>query len=196
MSEKAVFLDRDGILNELVEYADTGEHESPRTVADLRMIDAAVEPLKLLQSRGYALFIISNQPSHAKGKTTLEDLKAVGLEVEKRLLAAGVKLTESFYCYHHPQGVVPALSGPCECRKPLPHFILKACEERFLVARKSWMLGDQDMDVDCGRRAGCRTALVRYAPSEAKRGNVKAEVETDSVAQAVEGILKYDAMER
>ena len=167
----ALFLDRDGLLNELVFYSDTGEWESPRCPEDLRLLPGAASALARLRGAGWPLFLVSNQPSFAKGKTTLEALKAVHGAFQAGLAAGGAVLDGAFYCYHHPDGKVPGFSGPCACRKPSPLALLEAAGLHGLDLARSWMVWDQDMDVLCGRNAGCRTILVPCQASRSKRGS-------------------------
>jgi D-glycero-D-manno-heptose 1,7-bisphosphate phosphatase len=140
----------------------TGEYESPHTLADLHICPGIMEPLRRLQALGFALFIVSNQPSYAKGKTTLEDIRAIARSVEEQCQEQGIVFQETYYCYHHPQGIVPEYSGRCECRKPSPFFLLQAAERHDIDLGCSWMLGDRDSDVECGQRAGCRAILIRH----------------------------------
>jgi D-glycero-D-manno-heptose 1,7-bisphosphate phosphatase len=186
---RAAFLDRDGIVNELVFYPDTGEHESPRRAADLRMIEAAFPAWRRLKEAGFRLVIVSNQPSFAKGKTSREDLVEAGLRVERELSAAGAGVDASYYCYHHPLGTAPGFSGECACRKPRPGLLLRAGGELGLDLARCWMIGDQDSDMECGRSAGCRTALVEGAGSEGKRGRSCPDVFARSAVEAVEMLL-------
>lgn len=170
MPRPALFLDRDGLLNELVFYADTGEWESPRGPADLRLVPGAVEALAGLVRAEWPLFLVSNQPSFAKGKTSKEALEAVHAALTFLLKEAEVGLDAAFYCYHHPEGIVPEYSGPCPCRKPSPFMIQEAARTHDLDLARSWMVGDQDLDVLCGHNAGCRTILVPCEASRSKRG--------------------------
>jgi D-glycero-D-manno-heptose 1,7-bisphosphate phosphatase len=179
----AIFLDRDGLLNELVFYADTGEWESPRVVADLRLRPGAVEFVAGLKALGLPLFLVSNQPSAAKGKTSLEDLGRVHERLVLGLPAGAFR--EAFYCHHHPEAVVPELRGPCPCRKPSPHFLRTAADQHDLDLARCWMVGDQDMDIACGRAAGCRTLLVPNPDSATKRGRETPDQVCDDLAQAL-----------
>ena len=169
MSKRAVFLDRDGVLNELVLNPKNGEHESPHDPADVCMMPGAASAAKKLQDAGFAIFIVSNQPSFAKGKTTLENIHAIAHGVESQLSAAGVTILRAYYCYHHPDGTVPPYSGACRCRKPKPQFLFDARDEFGIDLARSWMVGDQDSDVECGRRAGCRTVAVANPFSAQRR---------------------------
>lgn len=161
MNRRAVFLDRDGVINHNVYYADTGEWESPRKVADFALMEGVLAALASLQRAEFLLFVVSNQPSFAKGKTSLADLRAIHNEMQHMLSASGIQLTEAYYCFHHPEGTVPELAGPCECRKPSPHFLLAAACDYGIELPSSWMIGDRDTDIECGQAAGVQTIRVK-----------------------------------
>ena len=170
-SKRGIFFDRDGILNTLVYYADTAEWESPRSPQDFEIIPGALDVLRTLQSKGWLLFLVSNQPSHAKGKTSLENLHAVHAELDSHLVVERIAFAEVYYCFHHPQGIVPEFTRTCECRKPGIGSLLKAQTAYELDLSACWFVGDQDTDVECGQRAGCHTIQIEYPPSQNKRGN-------------------------
>src|ERR1043165_7062377 len=100
-NRQGIFFDRDGILNGLIYYGDTDEWESPRGPQDFKIIPGVLEVLGALQQQGWRLFLISNQPSYAKGKTSLENLQAVHVELESMLTTAGISFSGVYYCYHH-----------------------------------------------------------------------------------------------
>lgn len=164
-----IFLDRDGLLNELVHYADTQEWESPRTPEALRLVDGVLEALVAIQAKGWPLFLISNQPNFAKGKTSMEALLAVHHRLEELLVAGGVFLGGAFYCFHHPEAKLDAYRVDCICRKPKPGLLEMAAEKHGLDLGQSWMIGDQATDIECGLRAGCQTVLIPHPGSENKR---------------------------
>ncbi len=169
MAKRAVFLDRDGVLNELALNPQNGEHESPHETAHVRMMPGAALAAKRLHDAGFVLFIVSNQPSFAKGKTSLENIHAIAHEVESHIRATGATIVRAYYCYHHPDGTVPPFAGACRCRKPKPQFLFDARDEFGIDLAQSWMVGDQDSDVECGRRAGCRTVAVANRLSAHRR---------------------------
>lgn len=179
--QPALFFDRDGTLNELVHYPDSGEWESPRSPGDLRILPGAGAALRALQEGGWPLFLVSNQPSFAKGKTTLEQLEAVHAALAEHFRQAGVAFTEAYYCFHHPDSQVPGYGGTCRCRKPSPFFLEEAARRHQVALGGSWLIGDQDMDVLCARNAGCRSLLIPCSASASKRG----EVEPDATAGAL-----------
>jgi D-glycero-D-manno-heptose 1,7-bisphosphate phosphatase len=166
---KALFIDRDGVINELVRDAATGNPESPLRPADVTLIDGAAEALRELSDAGWLLVGVTNQPAAAKGTVTREELEAVHDRVIGLLAAQGVRFDAFRLCLHHPDGVVPELSGPCDCRKPAPGMLLDAARELDIELAASWMIGDTDADVVAGRAAGCHTMLVEHGASDHKR---------------------------
>ena len=175
---RALFLDRDGILDELVFYESSGEWESPRRVADLKMIEGVTEPLRTLANAGWLLFIVTNQPSAAKGKTSLEELREVQDAVVRSL---DVPIARSYECFHHPR-------DGCACRKPSPYFLREAAREFDLDLAQSWMVGDQDSDLACGRAAGCRVALIEHPGSAHKRGTIDPDLRVNDLDELVSAL--------
>jgi D-glycero-D-manno-heptose 1,7-bisphosphate phosphatase len=166
----AVFLDRDGVLTELVPDPGSGLPESPLSQGDVRLVPGAAAAAKRLRDDGgYALVGVTNQPAAAKGRLTVSRLEEVQTRVVDLLAAAGVELDGWRMCLHHPDGVVAELSGRCECRKPAPGMLLDAARELALDLDRSWMVGDTDADIEAGRAAGCRTALIVHPGSAHKR---------------------------
>jgi D-glycero-D-manno-heptose 1,7-bisphosphate phosphatase len=174
----AVFVDRDGVINELVRDPGTGRPESPLRVADVRLIARAAGALRLLAGAGWRLVGVSNQPGAAKGTISLDELHAIQARVVALLAAEDVRFDDFRLCLHHPEGTVPELSGPCDCRKPAPGMLLASAGELGLDLGASWMIGDTDGDVQAGRAAGCRTILVEHPDSAHKR---TAQLQPDAV---------------
>ena len=170
---RALFLDRDGILNELVYYASHDEWEAPRNASDVRMIAGVREPLLRLHSAGWLLFIVTNQPSYAKGKTSRAALEEAHARVLREL---GVPITDSYLCLHHPEAVVEEFRVACDCRKPGAESLLRAAASYDIDLQSSWMVGDQDSDLGAGRAAGCRVALIEHQGSAHKRGKIEPDV--------------------
>lgn len=186
----AIFLDRDGVINRNVLDARTGEYGAPRDPQQFELAPGALQALLALQRAGFQLILVSNQPNYAKGKSSLEDLAAIHQKLEAELQRAGIKLTESYYCYHHPQGVVAEYSGPCECRKPSPHLLFKARDAFGLALEASWMIGDRVTDIECGRAGGVRTIRVAEDhPAILAANETQADFEARDLAHATEIIL-------
>jgi D-glycero-D-manno-heptose 1,7-bisphosphate phosphatase len=169
VSVAAVFLDRDGVLNELVPDSTSGAPESPLRVEDVRLLPGAAASAARLARAGFALVCVSNQPAAAKGLVSVEDLLAVHTRVLELLVGEGLELAGSRVCLHHPRGVVPELAGACSCRKPAPGMLLDTAASLGIDLRASWMVGDTDTDVEAGGAAGCGTLLIEHPASEHKR---------------------------
>jgi D-glycero-D-manno-heptose 1,7-bisphosphate phosphatase len=175
---RALFLDRDGILNDLVYYDSSGEWESPRTLADVTMIPGILEPLRALAGAGWLLFIVTNQPSYAKAKTAREELVEVEEAIERVL-----PITRGYVCFHHPNAVVDELRVTCDCRKPGARFLFDAARDYDLDLSASWLAGDQDSDLACGKTAGCKVALIEHPHSAHKRGKVEPDVRVSDLRE-------------
>lgn len=186
---RAVFLDRDGVINRNVFYPSSGEWESPRQLEDFKFVPGALGALRRLREADYLLFLVSNQPSYAKGKTSLENIRAVHAKFEGILADAGIAFTEFFYCFHHPKGVVPDYSGPCVCRKPSPYFLMQAAEKYGLDMTASWIVGDRETDIQCGRAARVRTVLVGDPRNPLDLAGAKPDCVAEDLREAAKLIL-------
>jgi D-glycero-D-manno-heptose 1,7-bisphosphate phosphatase len=187
---KAVFLDRDGVLSELVLNPATGEYEPPHRVEDMKLFPYVLECLGKIQTIGYDLFLISNQPDYAKGKTSLETLEKIHKKFDKLLISQGIYFKEYYYCYHHPQGIKQEYSYECMCRKPKPFFLFKAKEDYNIDLRNSWMIGDQDTDIECGKAGGTKTILIEEPLTVNKRVNSIPDYKVKDLREAVEIIYE------
>jgi D-glycero-D-manno-heptose 1,7-bisphosphate phosphatase len=186
----AALLDRDGTLNESAPDPDSGLPESPLAPADVRLIPGAAVAAGELARAGYTLVCVSNQPAAAKGKVALAELLEVHERVIELLAEQQVRIAASFLCPHHPDGVVPELSGSCDCRKPAPGMLLEAASMLALDLRSSWMLGDIDSDVTAGLAAGCATVLIEYPGSAHKRaGTAGEDVRAADIGDGVAQVL-------
>ena len=191
---KAVFLDRDGVLNPLVYNLQTGEYESPHRPGDFSVYPSIASALHLLADAGFLLFLVSNQPSYAKGKTSLENIQAIQQLLDQYLRENQIAFAEYYYCYHHPDGVVPGYSGTCECRKPKAFFLQKAAQEYHLDFSQCWMIGDQDTDVQCGQNAGVYTIQIVNPHSAKKRGSAFPNCYAENLAEAVDIIVNKQVL--
>ncbi len=162
---RAIFLDRDGVLDELVQYAEGWG--APRSPSDVRLRPGVRDALDRASENGWMIFVISNQPDAAKGFTTVSSLHAVHLKLLEKLGSAPIR--EFFYCFHRSE-------DQCACRKPKPFFVLEAARKYGLDLARSWFVGDVDTDIETGRRAGTRTALLEYPHSISKRGPQKPDL--------------------
>ncbi len=182
-SRRAVFLDRDGVLNRNVWYEDTAAWEAPRSLDEFTLHEGALPALALLRDAGFALFVVSNQPNVVNGKGSAEVLAAQDERLREALAAAGVDLAEAFYCTHHPD-----FTGECPCRKPSPHFLEQAAREHGIALAESWMIGDRVTDMQCGRGAGARTAWIYTGQEPDSPDPALVDVSGQSLAEIVEKI--------
>jgi D-glycero-D-manno-heptose 1,7-bisphosphate phosphatase len=187
---RAVFLDRDGVINRLFFNCQTGEYESPLVAADLEIYPWVLESLYNIKEMGFLLFLVSNQPSFAKGKTSLENLKEIHARLHELLTENGIYFTEYYYCFHHPNGIVPEMTCICQCRKPSPFFLKKAEAEYRLNLHESWFIGDQDSDIYCGQSCGLKTILIEEGCSENKRGESVPSFRSQDLKEAANIISK------
>jgi D-glycero-D-manno-heptose 1,7-bisphosphate phosphatase len=187
----AVFLDRDGVLNDPVLDPADGRLESPLHAADVVLAAGAVDGCRALQKAGFFLAVVSNQPGAAKGKTTLEELWAIHERVAGLLAEHDVVIDEWRYCHHHPEATVAELRGPCACRKPAPGMLLETAAARGIDLSASWMVGDSDGDIEAGQRAGCQTVLVEHPGSAHRRiGNVRPDAVVRDLSAGAAFILR------
>jgi D-glycero-D-manno-heptose 1,7-bisphosphate phosphatase len=184
---RAVFLDRDGVINPLAYNSVTGEYDSPHCLEDFVPYPYAKEAIRSLKEAGFFVIVVSNQPGHAKGKVSLEVLTAI-----ERQLDGWVDKT--CFCHHHPNGIVPEYTGACECRKPGTLFLQAAAHEFGLDPAQCWFVGDRDTDTECGRRFGCRTVKVNYPPSAKHSGTVEADYYCVDLQEAVQIIRREAAL--
>lgn len=146
--KRAVFMDKDGTLVEDVPF-----NVDP---AQIRLGRGVVEGLRLLAKTDFQLFVVTNQPGIAKGLFNEAALLPVQQHLETVFQKEGCTLSGFYHCPHDAVGSEPI----CECRKPRPGMILRACQEHGISAHDSWMVGDILNDVEAGNRAQCRTVLL------------------------------------
>jgi len=151
--KRAVFLDRDGVINRKPlegDYVTRWE--------DFQFLPGVAEGMSLLSQAGWCLIVITNQRCVALGLLTIVELEAIHRRMCDELARAGVLLDGVYYCPHEKD-------PPCVCRKPSPGMILKAAEEHQINLTPSWLIGDSESDVEAGRRAGCKTVRIIEDPS-------------------------------
>jgi D-glycero-D-manno-heptose 1,7-bisphosphate phosphatase len=161
--ERAVFVDRDGVLNDLVYNEDEGNVVSPFSARQLRVFPFVPAAIKALRAElGFRVIVISNQPGVAKRQFTLAELERMNAKIRKALVARGTRLDGEYYCLHHPEALISKYKASCDCRKPKPGLLLRAAKENHLDLPKSYFVGDGLIDVKAGKSAGCKTILVGH----------------------------------
>ncbi len=154
--QKAVFLDRDGVINEEIDGVFAPE--------DFILYNEAAEAIRALNQSGYLVVVITNQPSIAKGFMSFDDLNEVHQEMETQLSRYGAMLDDIFFCPHHPErgfvGEISTLKKRCSCRKPDIALLEKAKRRHNIDFSQSFMVGDRESDIDAAKAAGIRSILV------------------------------------
>ena len=138
---KALFLDRDGVVNKEKNYL--------YKIEDFEFIDGVFETCAYFQDRGYLIIIITNQAGIARGKYTEEDFETLTKWMIKEFEKENIKISKVYHCPHHPD-----FSGECECRKPKPKMILDAQKEFDIDLENSILVGDKNSDIEAGINAG------------------------------------------
>lgn len=150
---KAVFLDRDGVLNLDKGYV--------FKTTDLEILPDVVPCLIELKKRGFLLIVITNQSGIARGMYDLNDVDLFHQHLTSEIAKAGGPTLDDFYtCPHHPSGTISPFNTDCDCRKPKPGLLLRAASDLGLDLQASWMIGDKDSDAECAAAAGVKAILV------------------------------------
>ena len=180
MKPRAVFLDRDGVIN-----ACPGAAYYVRSWPDFRFLPGVPEALKALTAAGFKLFVLSNQSGIARGEIFRADLEDITRRMSTSLSAFGVRFDGVYYCVHDDP-------DNCECRKPKPGLFLDAAREHSIDMKASWNIGDSPRDIEAGNVAGVRGVLVlsgKTGAEEAAKLTVKTAAVKNDLKEAVEWIL-------
>ena len=160
MKNKAIFLDRDGVINEIIYHKEMGVIDSPFTVEQFKLLPDVSKAINKFHSLGYKVIIVSNQPGLAKDNFTLKIFEKMKEKMRKELKKNGAEIDAEYYCFHHPYAKVKKYKKNCDCRKPKPGMILKAAKDHNIDLAKSWMIGDGITDIQAGQTAGCKTIFI------------------------------------
>lgn len=185
LTRRAVFLDRDGVINHNWYNPRTRAWEAPIWPEDFHLRDGVLAALTRLSARGYRLFLVSNQPNATLGKSTMPEISAVHRRLLAELQAGGVAFEAFHYAYAHPRGVEPERFGRLIERKPSPYFLNRAITRLALHRSACWMVGDRNSDIVCGRRARVHTLQIRSEERESRTMHSRAEARAASLAHAV-----------
>jgi D-glycero-D-manno-heptose 1,7-bisphosphate phosphatase len=188
MTRRAVFIDRDGTLNEEVGYMNHA--------ARFRLLPGAAEAVLRLNAAGVAAVVVTNQAGVARGYFPEDRIHEVHKRMEELLAAEGARLDGVYYCAHHPEVGAPPYRRKCDCRKPRPGLILQAAADLDLDVERSYVVGDRDTDIELAKRAGTKMVFVKtgYGLGEWEYNRNAWKNQPDYVAEdlldAVEWILE------
>lgn len=162
-ARKAVFIDRDGTINEMVYDETHGLLDSPRRPEQVVVTAGAADFIKGVKALGYLAVVVTNQPGLAKGTLTAGELDAVHARLAELLAAEGAAWDDLRYCPHHPDGGATPCAEyvkSCVCRKPQPGMLVEAAKTYDIDLLRSWMVGDGLNDMQAGQAVGCRSILL------------------------------------
>ncbi len=172
MAKIAVFLDRDGVINQ-----DTGYVSC---IDDFHFIDGAIEALQLLKKKGYSLVVVTNQSGIARGYYSEEQFMQLTEWMDWSLADRDVDLDGIYYCPHHPTAGEAPYRQECNCRKPAPGMLLDAARELDIDLAASYMVGDKAADMQAARAAGVgHKILVRTGKAVTAEAQALADVLID-----------------
>ncbi len=172
---RAVFLDRDGVLNRAVVRA--GKPYPPADLRELELLPGVAEALLRLRAEGFLLISVTNQPDVARGATPRWTVEAINAQLMRELA-----LDEISVCYHDD-------ADRCHCRKPEPGLLTDAAGRYNIALVRSFMVGDRWKDIEAGHRAGCSTVRIDAGYAEVERGRPP-HFRCTSLAEAADWILK------
>jgi len=158
--KKALFLDRDGIINKMVYNPEFGTVDTPTNSKDVELVFGIEELLKVSSSLGFLNIFISNQPNIGLKKISKSKFDEIRKTIAEKLKSVGVVIDNEYYCQHHPFALIKSYQQKCSCRKPKHDLYLQAVADHDIDLSKSWSLGDGANDIIAGNNAGCKTILL------------------------------------
>jgi len=175
-----VFLDRDGVVVEEVDYL--------RRPSQLKLIPGAAEAIVRLRRAGFLVVVVSNQSGIARGYFTLGDLRKIHAKLRAELKARGARLDAIYFCPHHPEA---GARVDCACRKPKIGMLLEAKKRFKIDFKKSFLVGDASADMGAARKAGVAAILVStgYAGKDGKNKMAKPDARVKDLGAAADWIL-------
>ena len=176
--EKVVFLDRDGVISQ-----DSPDHI--KSWDEFHFLPNVKDAIRLLTENGFHIIVITNQSVIARGMTSLEELEGMHSNMKKEVEESGGKIDYIYYCPHHPD-------DGCSCRKPQPGMLNKAIENHDVDPSCSFMVGDRMMDVEVGKKVGCKTIIIpsELGLKEMQNNSVKPDFVAKDLMDASRWIIK------
>lgn len=167
MKKRAVFLDRDGTLNDDVGY--------PGRYSLVRVFPFSFDAVRKINRAGLLAVVVTNQSGVGRGRFSEDDLREIHRRMAEEFAAHGARLDAFYYCPHHPLSADPRYRLDCDCRKPFPELGLRAARDFDIDLRASYMIGDKIEDIEFGRRLGAVPVLVRTGYGRESEKTLRAE---------------------
>lgn len=177
MGARAVFLDRDGVINKKM----PGDRHVT-SLEEFEFLPGVITEVKRLIEKGFEIFVVTNQRGVARGLLSADTLSLIHAHMEKSFRDAGAPIRNVYACIHD--------AGECDCRKPAPGLILQASREHGIDLPRSYLIGDRAYDIEAGRRAGCRTILLESYTTPEEERLAPADYRTAHMRDAVSWILR------
>jgi len=173
---RAIFIDRDGTIAKDVPYCSRPE--------DFELLPRVAEGIKSVNEHGFKVVVITNQSGIARGYFTEETLAKIHDKMRRELAKQGAHIDAIYYCPHHPD-------GNCECRKPKPKMLLQATSDLNVDLGQSYVIGDNDMDIEMGKNVGCKTVLIgdKTKQREMNKQTPCPDYTASSVSAAVQWVI-------
>jgi D-glycero-D-manno-heptose 1,7-bisphosphate phosphatase len=184
VKEKAVFLDRDGVINEDYGYV--------HKIENFHIYPEVFPALRKLQEAGFKLLIVTNQSGIAVGYYTEDDFKKVTQHMLSIFEKEGIKIDKVYYCPHHPEGIVPQYTMKCDCRKPESGMIRQGIKEFNIDPSKSFLIGDKENDIKAAHKEGIKAALVKTGQGKKYVDSTSADFVGENILDVVENFILRD----
>jgi len=175
MTIKAIFLDRDGVINKEVKYL--------FKIDDFEFIDGIFSACNYFQRLGYQIIIVTNQSGISRGYYTEIDYQKLTSWMLSKFIEQEITILDIFHCPHGPQSL-------CECRKPGPGMLLQAAKNHSIDMHNSWMIGDKETDINAANLAGIDNTILTRSGHEIDEKNSKAQFFIDSIKDSIQ-IITY-----
>jgi D-glycero-D-manno-heptose 1,7-bisphosphate phosphatase len=185
MKKPAVFIDRDGTINEQMGYVNH--------VSRFRILPRVPQAIRMLNRHGFLVFVVSNQSGVARGYYPLDLVSILHRLLVTRIREKKAVIDGIFFCPHHPEGSVPEFSRDCDCRKPKTGLIEQACRSFEIDLQRSFVIGDMCTDIEMAHRAGVPGILVKtgYGLGEIEYTLPRKTVKPANIAEDLLGAVRW-----
>jgi len=174
---KAVFLDRDGVITKEPPYY-------AHKIDQLELIPKSAEAISLLNESGFKVIVVSNQSGVARGYYQEKDIEIYNMAMKKKLEEKNAYINAIYYCPHYPEATIKEYRIDCDCRKPKPGMLKRAKKDLDLDLKCSFLIGDKISDIDAGYRAGCKTILVLTGQgNDELKNNLKMKIKPNYISK-------------
>src|ERR1700751_2599739 len=161
MRARAVFLDRDGVINPYVTHPEFGTVDSPACASEFSLFPGVGQAINRFNQLGLLVVVVSNQPGIAKRKFSVSHLNAITTKMCASVRECGGKIDAVYHCLHHPDSFLPLYRKTCECRKPKPGLLFMAGNDYNIELTKSYTVGDGVADILASAASGSPQIFVR-----------------------------------